>query len=112
MGASGVDEEVVGVSDDGEVTEASGASDSLADGIAVALMAENGPDGTLSREYLRKRMRLLDLEIKHFDEDYILRRLGERLRIGIQILLIVGGAVVVLALGALVWSAAHSQSVV
>ncbi len=107
-----MDNEVVGLLDDGEVKEAQGASDSLADGIAVALMAEPAADGTLPREYLRKRMHLLDLEIRHFDEDYSLRRLGERLRIGIQVLLIVAGAVIVIALAALVWSAAHSQNVV
>ena len=85
----------------------------LADRIAVeALRADGGAGSEEARAFLRKHTELVDLQVKHFENDYMLRRLGERVRIGIQILFVITGVVLVAGAGALVWSASRSESVV
>jgi tetratricopeptide (TPR) repeat protein len=82
----------------------------LANEIALEMLrAGRGRD---AETYLKKKIELLELQIRHFDEDYGLRRLGERFKIAIQALLVLTGLALMVVVCTMVWSASHSQSVV
>ena len=86
----------------------------VADKIAIDQLPENDRAAT-ARDYLAKRMQLLELEVAHFD----LRRKGElshlhneRLKTAMQALVIVAGLIIVGGFGAMMWWASRSESVV
>jgi len=90
-------------------------------GVALALDAAHHDPllGPAVRKYLNRQRALVDLQIKHFDEEHILaiaaaRRKGfiDRMRICLQILVAAIIGAVVIAIAILLWDALHDRDVV
>jgi tetratricopeptide (TPR) repeat protein len=71
-----------------------------------------GDRADVAQAYLRRRMELLDLQIRHVKHDAGLHRIGAYLKLGIQALIALTGLIVVVAVATLIWMAVHSRSVV
>lgn len=93
-----------------------------ADAVAIALAlqaARNDPELSLrASEYLAEQRALVKLQIKHFDEERQLaiaaakrRRLSDRLRIGLQLCVILVALGAVLGLAAMFWDALRDHGI-
>ncbi|MHB8529454.1 MAG: tetratricopeptide repeat protein [Caulobacteraceae bacterium] len=91
----------------------------LAVGLALQRAAKRARDGAEPASFLRKLEQLLDLQLKHYDEerrlrysDLRLKRLSDGLKVAFEVSLAFVGLLIAIAIGAAVWSAARSNSVV
>ena len=120
MAESGIVEGVLGeAADDADVQVELGKLDPLAAALAVDA-TKGDPDvaaGVL--KYLGDLRELVRLQIKHFDEERRLaihaakrKRFTDRIRYGALVGVALIGLVVVWAIGAMVWNAAHASGVV
>jgi tetratricopeptide (TPR) repeat protein len=90
--------------------------------VDLALRGANkggGAGGAESDSYLRKQERLLDLQLKHFEQDkrlqysdLRLKRLSDGLKVMFEVSLAVVGLMVLIAIAAAIWTASRSSSVV
>jgi tetratricopeptide (TPR) repeat protein len=112
--------EAVGEDGGGEEPQGQlGGADAVAVAVALDAARHDPALSRATREYLDRQRHLVDLQIKHFDEEHRLaiaatRRRGliDRLRIGLQLLVAFIGAAVVIGLIAMVWSAINDRGVV
>jgi tetratricopeptide (TPR) repeat protein len=94
-------------------------SEMLAAAIAVG---EAGADPAIKRDasaFLRAQQQLIDLQVKHFEEERRLaiaaakrKRLSDRLRNGLQLFIALVLTGMVVALGMMIWEAAHDEGLV
>ena len=98
---------------------ASGSADAVAVAIALDAARYDPALGASARAYLDRQGQLLDLQIKHFDEEHRLaiaamhrRNLIDRLRISLQLLTAVIVATAIIGLAVMVASAINDHGVV
>ena len=94
-------------------------SEMLAAAIAVG---EAGADPAMKRHasaFLRAQQQLVDLQVKHFEEERRLaiaaakrKRLSDRLKNGLQLFLALVLTGTVVGLGTMIWGAAHDEGLV
>jgi len=103
----------------GETDTNVGGADALAMAVAIE-QARHDPE--LSRKigaYLDEQRGLVKLQLKHFDQEHLLaiaaakrKRISDRLRIGLQLLLALIAAVAIIGFAALVWAAITDRGIV
>ena len=119
MAESGGFEGALGADEESREPEAGSGADSVA---MMVAMDQARHDPELSRnagEYLARQRQLVDLQIKHFDEEHQLaiaaakrKRYGDRIRNGLGTLLAVVATGIVVGLSAMVWVAARDRGLI